>query len=200
MERVVSKDLFGFVSKSNLLCCVGDCSNVANHSRYCSKHYIALRKTGDPLKVEIKSKAGKGDAQRFLANVLRTFTDECIFWPYSTIGGIAYIRYEYDTVLVPRLICELMYGLPPSDAHQAAHLCGNGHLACINWRHISWKTHDNNTNDRIIHGTTKLNIEDIREIRRLADSGLSQREISLRFNVHEAHISRVVRKKIWRSI
>jgi hypothetical protein len=54
---------------------------------------------------------------------------------------------------VHRLVCERKEGPPPTPKHEAAHLCGNGHLSCCNQKHLTWKTRGDNASDMIVHGT-----------------------------------------------
>jgi len=50
------------------------------------------------------------------------------------------------------------------------------------------------------HHLKKLINDDIKEIRRLYDSGINQKELSLRYKVHQSCISNIVRYKSWSHI
>lgn len=52
-----------------------------------------------------------------------------------------------------RIMCRMAHGQEPSDDHEAAHSCGNGHLGCINPKHLRWATPKENASDKLIHGT-----------------------------------------------
>lgn len=81
--------------------------------------------------------------------------DDCLLWPFgkddkgygivSTGNGL--VRKAH------RVMCALARGEPPTPKHQAAHICGNGHLGCVNPSHLRWKTNSENQYDRAIHGT-----------------------------------------------
>ncbi len=52
-------------------------------------------------------------------------------------------------------MCILAHGEPPTPKHQTAHSCGKGHEGCINPRHLSWKTNQENSLDKREHGTAQ---------------------------------------------
>lgn len=102
--------------------------------------------------------------------------DDCLTWPLSVAhSGYGRVGYKGKLWTTQRLMCLLAHGEPPTPNHIAAHSCGNGHLACCNPRHLSWKTqsenqHDRKTQGRRQHGRggnrTVLPREIIDEIRR----------------------------------
>lgn len=57
-----------------------------------------------------------------------------------------------------RFMCELINGEPSPEKPQAAHRCGNGHLGCVNPRHLSWSNQSDNHKDRRKHGTAATSI------------------------------------------
>lgn len=110
--------------------------------------------------------------------------------------------------LVHRVICERTYGPPPSDKHEAAHLCGNGHLGCVNPRHLAWKTSKENKADQLIHGTrmlgvkhhnSKLTNDDVRKIISLRDV-MFQREIGEMFGINQQAVSLIQNGKRWQHL
>lgn len=106
---------------------------------------------------------------------------DCLPWPFSRdksygrgrigrkVGGRTDLHWAH------RLMCEYVKGPPPTTKHQAAHNCGNGHLACVNPNHLEWKTNTQNQLDRTLHGTqhprgqprNKLSADQIASIRAL---------------------------------
>jgi hypothetical protein len=144
-----------------------------------------------------------GEPRAFLEQSLKIETDECIIWPYATAKGAAKIgKFSY---VVSRIICEKVYGAPPTKKHEAAHCCGKGHLGCINWKHLRWATHQENDADKIIHGTSnrgrnngsaKLREQDVIEIRKLA-STVSKRAIADIFRVDDRIIRSIVNYEKW---
>lgn len=138
--------------------------------------------------------------------VLKHATDECLLWPYGhTARGYAVMHVSGKHRLVHRVACEAIHGAPPSPAHQAAHKCGNGHLSCVNPRHVRWATRSENQMDRVAHGTdnrgnrhgmSKLTGDQVKEIRAL--KGLHpQREIGEMYGVSQTLIGQIHRGVIW---
>jgi hypothetical protein len=112
----------------------------------------------------------------FLNDVVLQFEgNDCLPWPYlRSEQGYGIVSLDGELRQVHRIVCERVNGAPPSDRHQAAHVCGAGFLACVNKRHVSWKTPKENQADRLIHGTdgrgeknpaSKLKEADVRRIR-----------------------------------
>lgn len=99
--------------------------------------------------------AGKGVAQTYLREVVLAYDgDDCLIWPFGRDkDGYARTTHEGRGLPASRLVCIKSKGPPPSAAHQAAHSCGNGHLGCVNKRHVDWKTPLENSSDKNIHGT-----------------------------------------------
>jgi hypothetical protein len=86
--------------------------------------------------------------------VLLHDADECLPWPYANDGkGYGVVWVDGSIEYVSRLVCEAVHGPPPTPDHEAAHGCGKGHLACVAKRHLTWKTHAENMEDKFAHGT-----------------------------------------------
>ena len=106
-------------------------------------------------------------------------------------------------------------------AHRAAWLVAYGSLPdlflchrcdnppCVNVAHLFLGTAADNSADankkglqicgeRI--GTSKLTAADVREIRRLAASGETNRSLAVRFGVHWGTVGEIVRREIWRHV
>ena len=95
-----------------------------------------------------------GAPARFFAASLSHEGEDCLFWPFARFrDGHACIRKNGRSQYAARLVCEAQHGSSPSNDHEAAHSCGNGHLACINGKHLRWATPKENAADRILHGT-----------------------------------------------
>ncbi|MBX3579951.1 MAG: hypothetical protein KF723_22335 [Rhizobiaceae bacterium] len=144
--------------------------------------------------------------QRFFNSVILMYDgNDCLAWPFSTRDGYAVMRWDGKSVSVCRLVCEKVYGPPPTPDHEAAHLCGKGHLGCVAKRHLVWKTDAENEADKLVHGTSnrgerhgmaKLLAADVLAIRELQGTA-TQREIARRFGVSQRTISLIHRRERW---
>lgn len=149
-------------------------------------------------------KAAKpGEPTRYLCEVIiNQESDECLIWPYARNGdGYGFVKIQGKLSLAHRAVCKIVHGEPPSLRHQAAHSCGNGHLGCVNKRHLSWKTAAENNADKIDHGThclghrngkAKLTLDQVAEIKSLAGEK-SQYAIAAMYGVSQFAIARVLR-------
>lgn len=99
---------------------------------------------------------GRGKGITFLREAADYTGDDCVTWPFSTNGmGYGVFAYLGENHYAHRFVCELAHGAPPTDGHQAAHSCGNGHNGCVTPSHLSWKTNSENQLDRREHGTLR---------------------------------------------
>lgn len=185
------------------ICSVEECSKSTVSLGFCSSHAARFRRYGDPL----GGRTFKGDAVKFINETVLTYDgDECILWPFGNNGvGYGQLHIGKRKVYAHRFICEKENGSPPSSLHQAAHSCGNGHLGCVNRRHLSWKTRLENEADKVEHGTllrgentynSKLTAPDVLEIRRLRGV-VYQQDLAARFGVTDSLISMIQTGKRW---
>jgi len=86
------------------------------------------------------------------------------------------------------------------------HHCDNP--SCCNPDHLFLGTHSDNMQDmlrkgrqnypkRSISGMAKLNENDVLEIRKLKNMGLSQMEISKKYGISQGHVSCIINRKYW---
>lgn len=138
----------------------------------------------------------------------------CLQWPFGRNSkGYGAVTFGGKQMVASRFMCELAHGEAPSDAHQAAHSCGNGHLGCINPRHIRWATVSENQMDSVAHGTheglkhkgeghplAKLDDVTVLAIRASARSGNAQARICERYGLSSSAVSRIINRKSWKHI
>jgi len=137
-------------------CSVEGCKRNAHHTasgarEMCRMHYTRWYNHGDTA----KKLSPRGEVQEYYETVVLSYEgDECLTWPYARTvhGGYAKMTRGGKIGHVSRFVCEDIYGPAPAD-EQAAHSCGNGHLACVAKKHVSWKTPSENAQDKLTHGT-----------------------------------------------
>ena len=188
-----------------LPCSVPDCCNPQYVKKLCKRHYHKLLRYGDP---NGGRKTRHGERFEWITSVaLRTESNDCLIWPFSRSEmGYAVLAFEGWQGYASRHICKLAHGEPPAENMQAAHSCGNGHLGCVNPRHLRWATPRENVADKTMHGTrrfgedhciAKLTERDVREIRQ---SAMTQTALAAKYGVHQATISCIVLRKTWQHV
>lgn len=133
---------------------------------------------------------GKGKGSAWVAANVGYTGDDCLPWPFSRNNyGYGQMGHEGKQVKAHRLMCELAHGPAPADKPQTAHNCGNGHLGCVNPRHLEWKTNQENCQDKSMHGRAQgragkkeLLPAQIAEIKSLKGT-MAQTKIAARFGV-----------------
>lgn len=149
---------------------------------------------------------GKGHGIKFLRDHVDYQGDECLIWPLSrNYNGHGNVGFNGRHYLTHRLMCELAHGKPPGPEYEAAHSCGRGHEACVNPRHISWKTRSENQRDRYVHkrlphrqAQRKLTAKQVGEVRSLAGN-LTNKAIAERFGVSRGTIRQILTGELWSS-
>jgi hypothetical protein len=144
---------------------------------------------------------GKGQNLIWLKDRISYDSDECLIWPFSiNHQGYGQIGYYGKVRKAHRVMCELAKGPPPSPKHEAAHECGNGHLGCVNPKHLNWKTPAGNRADTIRHGTwakkvkRRLTIDQVEEIKLNPSSCVVLAE---QYNVSVSSIFKIRRGETW---
>lgn len=115
--------------------------------------------------------------------------------------GLEFRRYVHELVLTT-------YVGPCPDGMVCRHL--NGDPADNRWpENLLWGTQVENVADMFRHGRgmigerhygAKVTEDDVREIRRLAASGVFQDDIASRFGLKQGSVSDIVRRKSWASV
>ena len=187
--------------KTNKSCAIADCGGQAVSRGLCCKHYTRWRKNGSPT---VTKKAPTGEPMQFLLAAQAASKIQCVEWPYAKAAGYGLIQQGKTTVPAHRKQTTLCHGDPPSDIHQAAHICGN--RLCVNPHHLRWATPVENAADRVLHGThvygekqgqAKLTAHAVMEIRRLHAAGASTYQLAEQFGIAPSHAYRVASKLAW---
>ena len=81
----------------------------------------------------------------------------CWLWYGSAVKNYGRVKIDKKMKLVSRLICEELFGPPPTSDHQAAHATPNGCVggACINPDHLRWASRGENQLDMPLEARIK---------------------------------------------
>lgn len=189
-------------------CSVDGCERPYRAKGFCGAHYMKNHTYGSPY-VGKTSQTPKNSRLKYAKVAALYEGDDCLIWPFKRLkNGYGQIRINQKQFIASRFICELAHGAPPESKMQAAHSCGNGHLGCVNPRHLRWATAKENAQDCVAHGTkrigethgnAKLSDADVIYIRSV-HGAKTQAELAAHFGVHYKTISDIQRRKIWRHI
>ena len=203
-KRIIQK---GYKRPPTDPCRIEGCEKFSHGHGLCIKHYKRLLKHGDPL-----AGADYGMAKTFYDSLLtHDDREKCVIWPFAkNVAGYGQIRRNKKTQLVSRLICVAVHGEPPTSKHEAAHLCGKGHQACVNPHHLAWKTWAENNADKLVHGThnrgdkhcfAKLTNDQVRQLR--AEQPFRTEpyvKIAARLGINESTLRAVIAGKTYKDI
>lgn len=77
--------------------------------------------------------------------------DECLFFPSMVVNRPEKLKYNYRNMLAARAMLLMTQGLPKDHSDYATHKCGNGHLSCVNPKHLAWGSPADNARDAVVH-------------------------------------------------
>lgn len=142
-------------------------------------------------------RAERGEAAAFVETASAYTETDCLLWPFGC-GGSGYPHYNRGDVHV--VLCERRHGDRPSPRHEAAHRCGV--KRCVNPEHLYWATYEENSADRVLHGTSnrgerqgssKLTADAVLAIR----AGGNPVELAAHYGICLGHIYRLRRGEQW---
>lgn len=191
-------------SVAQKICAVEGCDKKKHGYIYCAKHYYKYKTYGDPLGG--RRGASPGAPMKWIQDNKDYDGDDCLKWPFEiTRHGYGCVKQNGKKRVASRVMCEVAHGIHPDDKMEACHSCGNGHLACMNPSHLSWKTRTGNVRDAMDHGTwkhgdmdpnAKLDERKVREIRDLARSQ-THSQIAKWYGITKNQVYKVVSKRQW---
>lgn len=141
----------------------------------------------------------------------RTEIDEetgCVLYKgYRNERGYGVVWYDYKPILAHRLSYTLHVGEIP-DGVFVLHSCGTS--SCINPDHLRLGTHQENMDDRDLHGRTargernggggKLTEDDVSNIKAALQSGQSGVSLGRQYGVSKQMIYHIKHEKLWRDV
>lgn len=144
--------------------------------------------------------------ERFWARVKKT--PGCWLWDGWTINGYGrlYNRKHDKAIAAHRLSYEIHWG-PIPNSLMVRHLCGNPR--CVRPSHLCTGTAKDNADDCRTHGRINRGVDrynslvseaDVRKMRQLWASGISQAELGRRFGMHKSTARLIVLGKTWRHV
>lgn len=167
-----------------------------------------LRQRREPIRSKALREAARGELAAWLRQHSAYAGDDCLIWPFGRrSSGYGMATVDGVKISAHRHMCILAHGRPPTPDHQAAHSCGNGHLGCVNPRHLSWKTRLANKADELLHGTrnrgercgsARLSRVQVLAIRARHDADrVSNVALATEYGVSDATIRDVVARRTW---
>ncbi len=196
--------------KAGLCCEIEGCDKPRKGDGLCAKHWSRRKRHGDAIAEGIEERGYVAD---WITNTaLKWDNDDCLEWPFykDRKNGYGQLSVENKRVVASRYICAQAHGEPPNDGYyEAAHSCGNGHLSCVNPKHLRWATPKENSADKAKHGTlvrgsqsksAKLAEADVIEILRQLAQGVQQKEIANRFGVVQSVITDLKYGRAWKHV
>lgn len=182
-------------------CSVEGCTEKHVAQGYCGAHYQRFRSKGEVGDATLRP---YGQALQWLQDHVEHDGDDCLTWPFSTNElGYAQLNNGGKIERGHRRMCILAHGAPPFPKAQACHSCGNGHLACVNPRHLYWGSRKQNSQDMVEHGRSNrgklspLKNADVLALCAAADAGESQSSIAARYGIKQSTVSAIVLGKNW---
>lgn len=175
--------------------CTKPSSNKRYASLFCNACQHRWKRYGNPN----GGGPASGRARDFFYANVDADTDECILWPFALTRGYGEMNINRRPRGVHVLSCERHHG-PRPEGTEAAHSCGVP--SCFNPRHLRWATSEENSSDRILHGTysSRLTAQNALDIRSRVASGERQVDLAREFGVSRSYVSAIVHVRSWKGL
>lgn len=193
----------GFAPKPERpICKVDGCGTVAQGLGFCNNHYKRFVKWGDPLAGGMTP----GTIPQWVRDHAAYEGDDCLAWPFSRDrNGYGKMKIGDRGTSAHRVMCETAHGQPEGPAMHAAHSCHNGHLGCVNPRHLFWQDGSENQSNKPRQPKGKrsysaiLGPVDVLGARLLLRSR-TQASVAAEFGVARTTMGQIERGEIWKSL
>jgi hypothetical protein len=157
----------------------------------------ALRKQADERAAEkLRHGCGITTYAEFCRDFIRKNAKEkgadCLFIPFSIPGERASLSWHGSIMDAARAMCILVKG-DPEEGQVARHLCGNGHLSCVNPRHLCWGTPSENNQDTWLHTHKPFTWPAIsqEDLKLILESDLPDKVVSVALQIPAALVEKV---------
>lgn len=186
------------------ICSVDGCERILHAGGLCSMHYARHVRHGHTE----KTGTAQWEADDWLKAAVLETSDECLIWPFSRNNRGYGQSWDGSRLwLAHRRVFEMASKTEIPDKMVVRHLCGNGHLGCVNPRHLAVGTQKENCDDTLAQGRrprgskcshAKLAEDDVRAIRSLVSEGVhSDSEVARLYRVSRESIRDIRNRKRW---
>lgn len=119
--------------------------------------------------------------------------DRCLLFPGFVPHRTVRVKFNYRNMAASEAMCLMVHGMPPSDEHVTAHKCGNGHLSCVNPKHLYWADAKQNARDRVLHDANTPQIEGITaaDLEAISQDGRLNAVIAWEFGVPVSQVKEI---------
>lgn len=185
-------------------CSIVGCTKPSIAHGWCRNHYNRWWHHGDPLAGRVAPGVALDWMQAMIGATTATPVDECLTdWPFARHKGYAQMKWQGRMQAAHVAVLELTGRPKPAPDQEGRHLCGNGHLGCLNPAHLAWGTHQENVDDMVGHGranqgtrspTVKLTETDVRAIRASTEP---QDTLAARYGIAQSTVSKIKLRYRW---
>lgn len=190
------------------LCEVPECGRKHAARGLCRTHFERKRQ-GIPLDTPVRELFLTDDLEARLRRYAPAgHPNQCWEWTRCKNKGYGMVSVGKTKKRGAHIVAwELATGRTLPDGMVIRHTCDNP--PCTNPAHLIVGTHADNVYDRVEHGVpnkgvdnpqAKLTDDDVRAIRRLAHSGVSQPNIAAQFGITQTNVSMIVTRRTWKHL